>query len=117
MNISEHAHKVLKNAFPFTETNTQYIARFATKSGKELALERERTESIFIWLQKYDQNIDGVEIKNSKFPGQAYERNQSRNSNLNEKNTPKLKLGNKAFYLKVESMEAFEKVIDWYSKI
>jgi hypothetical protein len=117
MNISEHAQKILKNAFPFTESTTQYIARFATKAGKELAIERERTEAIYLWLQKYDQNIDGVEIKNSKSPGQAYERNQTRNSNLNEKNTPKLKLGNRAYYLKVESLGAFEKVIDWYSKM
>ena len=42
---------------------------------------------------------------------------QSRNSNLTEKNTPRLKVGNKAYYLKIETLEAFNKVIDWYSEI
>jgi len=115
MTISEQAQAVLKNAFPFTETTTQYIARYETKRGKQLALERDRSEGIYLWLQKYDQSISGVEINNSKIPGQPYERNQPRNSNLNEKNAPKLKKGNRAYYLKIDNVAALEKVIAWYS--
>lgn len=115
MSISIQAHQILKDTFPFTEVSTQYIARFSTKSGRELALERDRSEAIFLWLQKYDQSFDGVKIKNEKFPGQPYDSKQSRNSNLNEKNTPKLKLGRKAYYLQIDSLESLKKVIGWYA--
>lgn len=114
--ISLNAQKKLKENFPFTEVLTQYIAKYETKNGKELALERERTEGIFLWLQKYDQIMDGVRVKNEKYPGQPYEAKQPRNSNLNEKNTPKLKFGRKAFYLQIDNIEAFEKVITWYAE-
>jgi hypothetical protein len=102
---TEHAREALKETFPFTEACTQYIARYNTKSGKEIALERERTEAFFVWVQKYDDAIDGVTIKNEKNPGQPYDRKQTRNSKLNDKNTPNLKPGNKAWYLEVSSME------------
>lgn len=114
MTISENAWKLLMDRFPFTEVSTQYIARFETSSGRELALEKNRTDAIYLWVQKYDQAFDGVEIKNEKFPGQPYGYKQTRNSNLNQKNTPKLKVGNKVFYLRIETLSSFKTVIDWY---
>jgi hypothetical protein len=117
VSISIKAHKLLKEKFPLTEVFTQYVAKFETRSGRELALEKNRTEAIFLWLQKYDQTIEGVEIKNEKFPGQPYDSKQPRNSNINEKNTPKLKVGKKAFYLQIDNLDALNKVVDWYANL
>ncbi|EGQ7953529.1 hypothetical protein HJA58_004401 [Vibrio vulnificus] len=114
MTTSEKAQQLLRDRFPFTEVSTQYIARFATRSGRELALEKDRTDAIYLWVQKYDQTFDGVEINNEKFPGQPYGYKQTRNSNLNQKNTPKLKVGHKVYYLKISDLDAFETVITWY---
>lgn len=117
MTISEHAQKRLKDKFPFTEVSTQYIAKYETRSGRELAIERGRTEAIYLWLQKYDQAIDGVRLNNKKFPGKPYDAKQTRNSNLNEKNTPKLKVGRRVFYLEIDNLDALDKVLEWYSAL
>ena len=114
---TEDSRQILKEYFPYTERCTQYIAKYQTKSGKEIALERNRTEAIYIWLQKYSTNIDGVTIQNEKFPGMPYERTQARNSNLNDKNAPQLKVGNKAWYLKVESTNSLRLLLNWYSTL
>lgn len=117
MKLANQAQNKLKLKFPFTEVSTQYIAKYETKAGRELALERDRSDAIFLWLQKYDQDINGVTVKNEKYPGKPYEANQSRNSNLNEKNSPKLKPGKRVYYLEIDNLVAFEKVIDWYSAL
>ncbi len=114
---TEQAIHELKTAFPFTEVRNQYIAKYSTKRGKEIALERERTGAIYIWLQKYDTELDGVRVKNEKYPNQPYDRKQSRNSNLNEKNTPTLKPGNKVWYLEIRDIDALKLVINWYAEI
>lgn len=112
---TEKAREELKRAFPFTEVSTQYIARYNSKTGKEIAIERERSDAYYLWVQKPNPEMPGVTIRNEKFPGQPYDRKQSRNSNLNDKNAPKLKLGNKVWYLKIEDMSALKEFIDWYS--
>jgi len=114
---TEHAREVLKDAYPFTESCTQYIARYNTKSGKEIALERKRTEAFFVWVQKYNESIDGVSIKNESYPGKPYDRKQSRNSNLNDKNTPNLKQGNRVWYLEISNIDALKNLIDWYATV
>jgi hypothetical protein len=113
----EFARNELKKAFPFTEVCTQYIARYNTKTGKEIALERDRSGAFYIWLQRYDVSIADIVIKNEKFPGQPYDRKQSRNSNLNDKNTPKLKPGNKVWYLEIKTEPALEELINWYANL
>lgn len=114
---TDKARDEFKKAFPFTEVCTQYIARYNTKSGTEIALERDRSEALYVWLQKFDTQIDGVKVNNQKFPGQPYDRNQTRNSNLNDKNSPKLKRGNKVWYLEVQDMAALKELIAWYAKV
>ncbi|MFT5760419.1 MAG: hypothetical protein ACI9LM_005205 [Alteromonadaceae bacterium] len=116
---TEKARNELKKAFPFTEVCTKYIAKYNTKSGKEIAIERDRSEAFYVWLQKFDTTagIEGIKIKNEKFPGQPYDRKQTRNSNLNENNSPKLKLGQKVWYLEIENIEALKKLISWYAEI
>ena len=114
---TEKAREEFKKAFPFTEVCTQYIARYNTKSGKEIALERNRSDALYVWLQKFDTQVEGIKVKNQKFPGQPYDCKQSRNSNLNDKNSPKLKEGNKVWYLEIENIEALKELIAWYAKI
>lgn len=117
LTLAKQAQNRLKEKFPFTEVSTHYIAKYETKSGREVVLERERSDAIYLWLQKYDQVIDGVRINNIKFPGQPYEPKQTRNSNLNEKNAPKLKFGKRAFYLEIDNLLALESVVEWYSAL
>lgn len=111
---SKEAEKLLRKLLTPYNLPTQYIATFRTKSGREIALERDRTEAFFVWVQKYTVDLDGVTIQNEKFLEQPYLATQSRNSNLNERNTPKLKFGKKAWYLKVDTIDALASVIDWY---
>lgn len=114
---ADNARVEFKRIFPFTEVCTYHIARYRTKYNKEIALERNRTTAYYVWVQRYDVEIPGVSIKNEKYPGRPYESNQSRNSNLNEKNTPKLKKGNTAWYLIVEDLEALKRLISWYDSL
>lgn len=100
---TENVHIMLKDMFPFTEAYTQYIAVFRTLNRRELALERDRTEAFYIWLERYDQDIPGVTINNVKHPGQSYGPKQTRNSTLNHKNAPRLKIGNRVWYLEISS--------------
>ena len=113
---SQDAEKLLKKRLMYSNTPTDYIATFRTASGREIALERERTEGFFVWLHKYTTEINGIDVENEKYPGKPYTANQGRNSTLNEKNTPKLKPGKKVWYLKVDNIEALENLIDWYCK-
>ena len=94
-----------------------YIASYRTKSGREVALERERTEGYFVWVQKYTTQILGVTIQNQKVPGMPYVASQTREANLNKTNAPKLMIGKKAWYLKVDNIEALKNLIDWYKTL
>lgn len=107
----------MKKAFPHTGRFTQYIASFKTPKGREIAVQRGRTEAYYVWVQRYDTPIAGITIRNTKYPGMPYSKDQPRNSNLNAKNAPKLMVGNKAWYLEVESLGALKKLIAWYAAI
>lgn len=111
------AREEFKKIFPYSEVSKDHILVYKTKSGKEIALEPDRTEAYYVWIQRFDTIIEGIQIKNVKYPGQPYDRKQSRNSNLNEKNSPKLKLGNKVWYLEVDNLDALIKLIAWYDVI
>ena len=117
MFYSKEAEKLLRQTLSPNNTPTDYIASFRTKSGRELALERVRKEGFYVWVQKYTTAINGVSIENEKFPGKPYLAAQSRNSNLNETNAPKLMPGKKVWYLKAENIEALQRLIDWYKTL
>lgn len=116
---SREAHEILsaKLNFAGTQKQTEYISIFKNKNGRELALERNRSEAFYVWLEKYQTTIDDVTIKNQENPGKPYSYKQSRNSNLNDKNSPHLKVGNKVWYLEIKSREALIKLADWYMDI
>jgi hypothetical protein len=118
MLLSNDAHKALSSILKFAgiHKQTDYISVFYNENRRELALERERSEAIFVWLEKYETSIPGVSIKNQQFPGQPYDWKQTRNSNLNDKNSPNLKIGNKAWYLEVESLDALLELARWYAR-
>lgn len=114
---TEKAREILKDIFPYTEKTTQYLAVYKSKKGREFALERDRSEAFYIWVEKYDGNIDGICIKNAKNPRQPYSSKQPRNSNLNETNSPRLKVGNKVWYLEISALEALKQVSRWYNEL
>ncbi|WP_394168914.1 DUF262 domain-containing protein [Saccharospirillum alexandrii] len=87
---------------------TKYIAGFRTADGKEIAYERGKT-TITLWTQPVD--LEGAEIE----PVRSYEPHTPRNSNLNRKNTPALKLGNPALVWHLYDTDELLDFINWYS--
>ncbi|RCU49077.1 hypothetical protein DU002_12000 [Corallincola holothuriorum] len=113
------AHIILSETLRFAgvQKQTDYIAVFQNSKGRELALERDRTEAFYVWLEKYNTVIPGVAIKNQEKPGEPYGRKQPRNSNLNDKNCPNLKVGNRVWYLEIESPQALRELAKWYAAL
>ena len=108
----EKARDLLKGVFPFTEKTTQKIAVYRNPKGREIAVQRERSESFYVWLEKYDIALPGIAVKNDKFPGQPYDRKQLRSSNLNDTTAPRLKVGNKVWYLQVDGRTELQQLVD-----
>lgn len=115
----KEAHKILSESLRFAglQKQTDYIAVYHNPKGRELALERNRTEAFYIWLEKYSVVIPGVTIKNQENAGEPYGRKQPRNSNLNDKNCPKLKVGNSVWYLEIDTSQALRVVANWYAAL
>ena len=111
------ARDVLKVAFPFTEKTTQKFAVYRNPKGREIAVQRERSESFYVWLERYDIELPGIVVKNEKFPGQPYDRKQSRNSNLNDTMAPRLKVGHKVWYVQVDGLTELQQLVDWYKSV
>jgi hypothetical protein len=105
---------MLRAELPGTENSTKYISCFSDRSGRQIAIEKKRTTGIYVWVEKYDSEIDGAEVRNRSTPGMPYSGNQSRNSNLNDKTASRLKVGNKVWYLKIDSLEAFKQFFNGY---
>lgn len=110
------AQEALKAAFPFTEKATQYIATYRTTKGREIALDRESAGAIYVWVSKCNTSLNGVSVKNEKYPGEPYGPRQARNSNLNDTNAPTLKVGNRVWHLKVDNHAALEALVVWYKE-
>ena len=108
------ALKKLRERLPGTENRTKYISCFSNTSGRQIAIEKERQDGIYIWVECHTPEIEGVEIRNRNTPGFPYSRSQSRNSNLNEKTASRLKVGNKVWYLKIEALESFNQFVGRY---
>ncbi|MDC6381763.1 DUF262 domain-containing protein [Pseudomonas graminis] len=89
---------------------TKYIAGFRTMDGKEIALEREGS-GITLWTQYV--SVDGAEIQ----PVRRYADTDTRNSNLNRKNCPALRLGNRALVWKLVDRDELLDFINWYGGV
>lgn len=93
---------------------TKYIAGFQSKSGRQLAIERNK-QGLFVWIEKLPPDAAGIAIRNQKNPGQPYAATQSRNSNLRSR-APRLAEGNVAYYTSIDSLDAFEGLLRWYAE-
>ncbi len=111
------ARELLKAAFPMTEKALKKMAVYKNKSGMEIAMQLVRSRAFYLWLEKYDSSLEYVSIKNVKNPGQPYASTQPRSSNLNDTMAPRLKVGNKVWYLEVENLSALQTVIDGYKNL
>ncbi len=111
MTPSYMAEQLLAQRLERIASPTLYIAGFKTQSGRELALERKRNTGIFLWTEQVYGEVP------AQFSGGCvvYAPLKPRNSNLNGKNAPRLKLGNSVSYwrLQLEFLSAF---LDWYCK-
>jgi hypothetical protein len=89
---------------------TKYIAGFRTMDGKEIALEREAS-GITLWTQCVP--VEDAEVK----PARKYAGTDTRNSNLNRKNCPALRLGNPALVWKLVDRDELLDFINWYGGV
>lgn len=115
MNDIEKAQDFLRQIFPGTEKATQYIAAYTTARGRNIALERNRQGQFYVWTETNGHDLDGIVVNNRKVPGMPYAKEQSRNSNLNDKNTPRLKVGNQVWYLVIRDYTTFQQFVRWYA--
>ena len=106
--ITDTAEQLLLSNFTRTANPTKYIAGFRTTRGREFALERAR-DSLFIWTENlpYPESL-------ALSPPRHYSKDKTRNSNLNNKNSPRLILGKAVDYWKLESTEELNTLMDWY---
>lgn len=103
------AEQLLGNFFkPITEP-TKYIASYRAPNGLELAFMR-TTKTITVWTESID-GYDSIGME----PEKRYSPNEPRNSNLNRKNTPRLRLGFAAMVWKLSNVDELMDLINWYS--
>lgn len=114
--LATQAETVLSKHFARLREPTKYIACFRTKTGRHIALTRQTKNDIYIWALCRPETMDGISTKNSKFPGQPYSENQPRSSNLSNASS-QLGGGNKAYYLKCETLGALERFARWYDSM
>jgi len=95
---------------------TKYIASFRTKTGKHIALTRQAKNDIYIWVSCCPETMDGISVKNTKFPGQPYSEHQPRSSNLSPASS-QLDIGNQAYYLKFNTLGSLQRFAQWYDSI
>ena len=102
------AEEVLAEFLQRIAEPTKYIAGFRTRGGLELALERNRS-GIALWTEV----VPNVE-ESGFVMTRRYDATTPRNSNLNSKNCPRLKLGREVLTLKLCDTEELIGFINWY---
>ena len=80
-----------------------------------------------VWIEYTSKFVPfaGIEVRNEKYPGQAYRADQHRISALNKAVAPKLRGPDKrsgepgmpAYCLNVSDEVTFSKLLDWYAKL
>lgn len=111
---TESTIKTLYGKFTCISGYKDKIASFVTNNGRELAIQTKPTTGIYMWFEKYNSDILGIEVRNREYPGMPYSANQNRSSALNDTNAPKLKKGNQAWYLKFNTQKSLDEFIAWY---
>jgi hypothetical protein len=114
--ITTAAEQFLSTRHSRVKAATKYLAVFASHTGKHIALTRQTKDAVYVWLEQGPTAMDGIAIKNRARPGLSYSADQPRNSNLKDASC-RLGIGNRAFYIKCETLIAFERLIEWYDKL
>ncbi len=109
MNIAQQAEAFCAELLTRIASPTKYIAGFRTRTGRELALERHR-DGIYCW----SQDVELTDAPAS--PERRYPPEKSRNSNLNDKNCPRLRVGHAAHYWTFDRFDQFEAFVRWYAQ-
>lgn len=89
---------------------TQYIAGYRTADGRELALERGRA-AVYCWAEPTPLPAP------AGAPLRMYAAEDSRNSNVNSKNCPRLRVGNAVHYWRFDSISDFRGFLEWYGGV
>jgi hypothetical protein len=103
-------------------SNNGYASCFQLPNGRQIAVNTKGNEAQ-VWIQAVPgfSPFEGVEIRNSKSPGQPYGPWQTRKSSLNATTAPNLKgpqggrAGMPAYCLNISDEGAFRKLLDWYA--
>lgn len=106
--LAKAAEVICASKYKRIDFPSQYIAGFTTRLGRELALNR-TAKSIYCWTQVI--SLTGAPAS----PIRQYAANDPRNSNLNAKNSPNLRVGHATHYWKFEDTASFESFLDWYT--
>ncbi|SDD96598.1 hypothetical protein [Aquimonas voraii] len=104
--VTQSAETFLASRFERTALPTKYIAGFRLPNGREIALERNRTQSIYLWTPP----LDNVSAQLAQYRTR-YAAHKSRNSNLNAKNGPTLREGRPVDYWKLPSVADLESLL------
>lgn len=89
---------------------SNYIAGFEMPNGRQIALERDRAQ-IYVWTEKI--SLDDAPAA----PVRAYSAEKSRNSNLNGKNCPRLRVGNPVLYWIFHTLDELGHFLVWYGGV
>jgi len=107
MALTRQAEAYCVETLKRTSPPTEKIAGFTTRTGRQLALERVRNE-IYCWTE-----LSSLEAAPCT-PRRRYTASETRNSNLNRKNAPRLMLGQEVLYWTFSDIEHFKRFVDWY---
>lgn len=112
---TETVIKQLKNKFICKSGVKDKIASFLTNNGRQIAVQTKNKTGVYIWFEKHNADISDIEVINQKNPGMPYSSGQARSSALNDTNASRLKVGNKAWYLKFTNQESLDNYLVWYT--
>jgi len=114
--LAAQAEALLNKKFARLREPSKYIATFRTAKGRHLGLTRCAKDDIFVWTECHEKAMPGVTARNVKFPGQPYAADQVRSSNITT-HSNRLGFGNRAYYLKCESLGTLERLAHWYDSV
>lgn len=103
---TQAAEAFLVSKFERTALPTKYIAGFRLPSGREIALERNRIQAVYLWTSPMDTAPTDLSRYRTRDAAQ-----KSRNSNLNTKNAPTLREGRPVDYWVLPSLADLEKLL------
>lgn len=106
--MARRAQEMLTERFTPVAIPSRYIAGFRSKRFLEIALERNRTEGVYLWTE-------AVSAPAGMFPlPEVYPASRTRNSNLIGKHAPRLTVGHQVHYWRLDEADLV-RFLDWYA--